>query len=129
MYVIYHCHKLQCQTCVWNFHLFISGLDVTRQDLKGGGSTGASSHDGSSSCSHLSQSDLISQLTEGQFLSTEVGSPETNSIKLYQDCWTLFLKLIYHIILDAAKTVPSSNHVNCIHGHNILPTMQSCSSL
>ncbi|KAL4232685.1 T-lymphoma invasion and metastasis-inducing protein 1 [Mactra antiquata] len=54
------------------------GLDVTRQDLKFGGSTGASSHDGSNS-SHLSQSDLFSQLTEGQFLSSEISDDEMGS--------------------------------------------------
>ncbi|WAR08890.1 SIF1-like protein [Mya arenaria] len=51
-----------------------SGLDVTRSDLKGG-STGASSHDGSSS-SHLSQSDLLSQLTESQFLTAEMSDDD-----------------------------------------------------
>ncbi|XP_060603385.1 protein still life, isoform SIF type 1-like isoform X2 [Ruditapes philippinarum] len=56
-----------------------TGLDVTRQDIRDGGSTGASSHDGSSSCSHLSQSDLISQLTEGQFMSAEISDDEAGS--------------------------------------------------
>ncbi|XP_052808753.1 protein still life, isoform SIF type 1-like isoform X2 [Mya arenaria] len=51
-----------------------AGLDVTRSDLKGG-STGASSHDGSSS-SHLSQSDLLSQLTESQFLTAEMSDDD-----------------------------------------------------
>ncbi|XP_053396919.1 protein still life, isoform SIF type 1-like isoform X1 [Mercenaria mercenaria] len=60
-------------------HMQATGLDVTRQDLKGGGSTGTSSHDGSSSCSHLSQSDLISQLTEGQFMSAEISDDEAGS--------------------------------------------------
>ena len=51
-------------------NLYFSGLDVNRIDLKGG-SSGGSSHDGSS-CSHHSASDLISQCVDGQYLTTEV---------------------------------------------------------
>lgn len=53
------------------------GLDVSRIDLKGG-SSGGSSHD-SSSCSHHSTSDLISQCVDGQYLTTEGSDDEAGS--------------------------------------------------
>ena len=63
------------ESCTGLILLSISGLDVNRIDLKGG-SSGGSSHDGSS-CSHHSASDLISQCVDGQYLTTEVGRQAT----------------------------------------------------
>ncbi|XP_052239037.1 protein still life, isoform SIF type 1-like isoform X5 [Dreissena polymorpha] len=53
-----------------------SGLDLSRTELKGG-STGASSH--GSNSSHMSQSDLISQFADGQFLAAEMSDEDAGS--------------------------------------------------